>query len=177
MSAGRLPSKFTNRNSREGLLYMKRILAVALLIAAFFTVPGLYAQDDQEEDRPARKPQSELAAKDKSFAKIASDAPEVKAAKKADDLETAIGLVGKTAAFIGTVDRTFTPRGNGMVLINFARDYKTAIVGVVRAADFSKFPNLNTLKGKKVLITGKVEEYKGKPQVELVRLESIKLVQ
>ena len=156
---------------------LRKIFALTLVASALLTVPALSAQDDERGEQPTRKPQAELAAKDKSFAKVAPDAPEVKSAKKADDLTTAKKSLGETASFVGTVDRIYTPKGNGLALINFAKNFRTAVIGVVRAKDFAKFPDLNTLKGKKVLITGEVEDYKGQPQVQLVRLENIKLVQ
>lgn len=154
---------------------IQKIFAVVLAAFVLMT-PTLHAQDEQEDIRPERKPQSEVAARDKSFLKIAATAPEVKAAKRAEDLDAAKNLVEKTASFIGTVDRIFVPPGNGLVLINFAKNFRNAVVGVVRAPDYAKFPNLNALKGKKVLITGKVTDHKGRPQVELTQLESIKLV-
>ena len=72
--------------------------------------------------------------------------------------------------------KVYQPKGNSRVLLNFAKDYRKAVVGMVEAADFSKFPDLTTLEGKKVLITGKVSDFKGQPEVHLTTLTSIKLV-
>ncbi len=123
--------------------------------------------------KPAGPPQSKVAAKGAfPFVKAAA----VKGAKPATDLAGAKKLVGKTVTFVGTVDRIFAPKGNSMVLLNFAKDYKKALVGIVTVKNFGAFPDLRLLRGKKVTVTGKVVIYKGAPEVELVKAGAIKLV-
>ncbi len=100
----------------------------------------------------------------------------MKKALPATDLAGAKKQVGKAAAFVGTVDRTFTPKGNGLVILNFAKDYKTAVTGVVRAKDFAKFPDLKALQGKKVLVSGTVQDYKGRPEIALSAPSQVKIV-
>jgi DNA/RNA endonuclease YhcR with UshA esterase domain len=153
---------------------MKRFSAL-LAVALLTTVSVVHAQK-ANDTKPERKPQSAVAAKGKSFATVAATDAAVKNAGKADDLDAAKKQIGKTAAFTGTVDRVFAPKGNSVVLLNFAKDYKKAVVGAVAAKDFAAFPDLKTLKGKKVLVSGKVVEYKGQPQLELTDAAQIKII-
>ena len=100
----------------------------------------------------------------------------VKGAIAATDLAAARKLNGKTATFVGVVDKVYAPKSNGVVLLNFAKDYKTALVGAVQAKDFAAFPNLAQLKGKKVTVSGKVVIFKGAPEVMLEKAGAIKIV-
>jgi hypothetical protein len=150
-------------------------VAAGLIVGLSLVAPFAAARQDGE--RPAGKPQAELAAKDKAFAKISPDSPEVKKATPASDLGAAKAAVGKPGAFVGVVERVFSPASNSVVLLNFAQDYRKAVVGQVRAADFGKFPDLKKLEKKRVLISGKVTEYKDRPQVELTTPASIKIIE
>lgn len=149
------------------------IVALTLVLALL----SPFAVARQDDDKPAGKPQSELAPKDKAFAKIAPDAPEVKKATPADNLDAAKAAIGKQGSFVGKVDRVFSPKSNSVVLLNFAQDYHKAVVGQIAAADFNKFPDLKKLEKKKVLISGKVTDYKGRPQVTLTVLSGIKIIE
>ena len=160
-----------------------RFLLVCAALAPFST---LHAQDLNKQfpvkppkagssnaKKPAGPPQSKVAAKG-AFPTV--KAADTKGAKPATDLAGAKKLVGKTVTFVGTVDRVFVIKGNGVVLLNFAKNYKNAVVGAVNAKNFGAFPDLNQLKGKKVTITGKVVIYKGAPEVELEKAGAIKIV-
>jgi DNA/RNA endonuclease YhcR with UshA esterase domain len=132
-----------------------------------------------QESTPAaekRQPQSAVAAKQVTFGTLAAEDPKVKAATRADDLPAAKQLVGKSGSFQGTVVRVYAPSSNRVVLLDFAREYRTAVTAVVQAADFARFPDLTTVKGKRVLVTGKVSEFKGQPQIELTRPDDLKIV-
>jgi hypothetical protein len=50
----------------------------------------------------------------------------------AKNLDAARKMVGKTVAFKGTVAKVFAPKGNGVTMLNFAPNYREAIVAVVR---------------------------------------------
>jgi len=115
-----------------------------------------------QEPTPAtekRQPQSAVAAKQVTFGTLATEDPKVKAATRADDLPAAKQLVGKSGSFQGTVVRVYAPSSNSVVLLDFAR-----------------FPDLATVKGKRVLVTGKVSEFKGQPQVDLTRPDDLKII-
>lgn len=156
---------------------MMRFL-IAATAALMLTCGAARAQKPAEKSgaNPAKPTQASLAAKGKSFGTIAATDAEVTGATKADDLAAAKKQVGKSAAFVGNVAKVFTLKSNSIVLLNFAKDYKTALVGAVKAEDFAKFPDLKTLEGKRVLLTGKVIDFKGQPEVELTSPDGIKVI-
>ena len=123
--------------------------------------------------KPAGPPQSARAAKG-AFPVVKATA--IKGAVVATDLAAARKLSGKTATFVGVVDKVYAPKSNGVVLLNFAKNYKTALVGAVQAKDFAAFPNLAQLKGKRVAVSGKVVIFKGAPEVMLEKAGAIKIV-
>jgi hypothetical protein len=100
----------------------------------------------------------------------------LKGAISATDLTAANRAVGKKVSVVGTVNKVFVPGGGSIVLLNFAKDYKSAVVGAIKAKDFRNFPVLAILTGKKVAISGKMISYKGHPEVELSEPGSIKIV-
>ena len=134
-----------------------------------------YAQkNNKAPEKTATASQASVALKGKNFASIAAGDAKLKAAKDPKDLAAAKKLIGKTAVFSGTVAKVFEPKG--LVLINFDKNYKNAITAVVRSKNFSAFPDLKTLEGKKVIVSGKVEEYKGTAEVMLEKMDDIKIV-
>ncbi len=147
--------------------------SAAALIAFLAAAPFAGAQTGENKERPA---QAAVASKNAAFVSVPAGDASVKKALPATDLAGAKKQVGKAAAFVGTVDRTFTPKGNGLVILNFAKDYKTAVTGVVRAKDFAKFPDLKALQGKKVLVSGTVQDYKGRPEIALSAPSQVKIV-
>jgi DNA/RNA endonuclease YhcR with UshA esterase domain len=153
---------------------MKRFASLVFAFAALLIAPAS-AQKPSETKEP-RKPQAAVAAKDKAFGTVAADSDTVKTALKADDLAAAKKQVGKTATFTGTIAKVFLPDSNSVVLINFAKNYREALTVVVYARNFAKFPDLTALNGKKVVVTGKVSDYRGQPQVELTDVDALKIV-
>jgi hypothetical protein len=156
---------------------MKRNYSAALLAALLCGSLSLNnALAVRQDDKPALKSQAEVAAKNKTFGTIAATDAKVKGALAAKDLAKAKKLTGKPGAFIGTVVKVFTPKSNKIVILNFAENYKEALTAVVKGSDFAKFPNLETLKGKKVLISGKFVEYKESVEIELTSPDQVKVI-
>lgn len=122
------------------------------------------------------KPQAEVAAKNVTFGKIIATDARVMSATKASDLAAARKQIGKTARFQGTVAKVFAPRSNNLVILNFDKNYRNAVTAVVRSEKFARFPDLKTLEGKKVLVSGKVTDFKGQPEVELAAPTDIKII-
>ena len=125
--------------------------------------------------KPERKTQAELASK-AAFATIPATSPELKKALDSHDLAGAKKLVGQTGAIQGTVAKVFTPRSNALVILNFDKDFKRALVAVVKAEDFAKFPNLETLKDKRVFVRGKFIDYNGTPELSLADASKVKII-
>ena len=130
------------------------------------------------QDKPAKKerPSQTSVASKTAFATIKASDPKVKGAKSATDLQASKALVGKSGAFVGTVTKVFAPKSNSVVLLNFAQDYKSALVGAVDDQNFAKLPDLTKLKGKKVLLSGKVVDFKGQPQVQIDSPDDVRVI-
>ncbi|MES2463649.1 MAG: hypothetical protein V4671_24000 [Armatimonadota bacterium] len=165
-------------------LYLAAALTIVLvgslpLAAAPPSAPASAAKQAGQGEagqKPKYKSQEESAAKNVPFATISAADKAVTGASKATDLEGAKKLTGKAGAFIGTVTKVFAPRGNALVILNFASDYKTAVTAIVRQRSFSTFPALSSLEGKKVLISGTVSNYQNRPEIELTSLSQVKIL-
>ncbi|GEM_PF-2275436 len=141
-------------------------------------VPAAPAPVSKSADTaPAKKSQSELASKTATFVKVPKDAAVLKTALDAHDLAAGLKQVEKTNSFQGTVAKIFEPRGGTIAILNFDQDYKTAMTAVLRGDDFDKFPDLKALVGKQVLVTGKIIDYHGTPEIVLNSPEQLKLVE
>jgi DNA/RNA endonuclease YhcR with UshA esterase domain len=76
--------------------------------------------------------------------------------------------VGETVTVEGTVSAVHTDSGSGVTFIDMGGRYPDqAFTGVIFKADASKFPNVESLTGKVVDITGPVHAYKGRPETIL----------
>lgn len=157
----------------------KRRLALTLaalqcaLCLFWCAIPSPTSAQSAGGDR--RKPQHEVAAKSE-FATVAADDASVRKALAASDLAGARRLKGKEGAFEGKVVAVFAPDSYGLVILNFDERYQNALSAVVFASRFSKFPDLEKLKGKRVLISGKFDEYKGRPQIELIDPSQVRVI-
>ena len=152
---------------------MKKILSLALVA---LSLGGLaYARQD-EEKKPPRKPQTEAASKTAKFGTVEAGDGSVREALKATDLAGAKAKQGKMGAFTGKITKVFAPKSNGVVILNFANDFKTALTAVVEAKNFAAFPDLADLKGKTVLVSGKFDAFKGAPQILLKTPDQLKIV-
>jgi DNA/RNA endonuclease YhcR with UshA esterase domain len=76
--------------------------------------------------------------------------------------------VGETVTVEGTVSAVHTDSRSGVTFIDMGGRFPDqAFTGVVFKDDASKFPNVESLTGKVVDITGRVHDYKGKPETIL----------
>lgn len=153
---------------------LRLLLAVTLCALA---VPVVCAQDTKPTtEREPAKSQASVASKTAKFGTVKAGDGSVTKALKASDLDGAKKLVGKEGAFAGTVAATYSPKGNGLLILNFDKNFRNALTAVLRSKNYTDFPDLQTLKGKKVLVSGKFEDYKGTPQILLTKPEQIKLI-
>ena len=128
--------------------------------------------DEQDKTFPA---QASVAAKT-AFDSIPAAAPAVKTALDAHALATAQKLLGKDGAFQGTVSKVYVPHGNGRVVLDFAPHYHDALTAVIKPDAYAKFPDLNLLLGKRVLILGKFTAYHERPEVDLVAPAQLRVI-
>lgn len=154
---------------------MKRAIVV---LGLWSIVCGAMPVAAQDKAAPKRKsyPAQASVARGAALSAMPASSPAVTKALDARSLAAARKLAGKVAAFKGVVAKVFSPKGNSVTLLNFAPNYREAIVGVVRPASYAKFPNLQTLKGQRVWLSGKVVLYRGRPEVELLSPSQIKVV-
>jgi DNA/RNA endonuclease YhcR with UshA esterase domain len=152
---------------------MKRLLIAPLAIAALLGASFLPVH---AQDKKPMATQASVASKTAKFATVKATDPSVKKAVAATSLDTVMKSVGKSITVVGTVDAVYVPKSNSIVILNFAKEYWTAATAALKAKDYAAFPNMQQLKGKKVLITGTVKEYKEKPEIELLKPAQIKII-
>ena len=152
---------------------MQTKLLLSLAIGAFLAVSGHAAPTASKAGGKDTKfpSQSSVAAK-KPFQTAPTAA--TKGALDAKDLAGAQKLIGKAVAMQGTVTTVYVPEGNAIVILNFSPDYRDAVSAVVKHQDYALFPDLQTLRGKHLLIHGTLKEYKGRPEIELTDPTQIK---
>jgi hypothetical protein len=76
--------------------------------------------------------------------------------------------IGQTVVVKGTVDGVYTSSRSGVTFVDMGGRYPdNAFKGVVFREDAAKFPNIESLMGKVIEITGRVRLYKGKPEIIL----------
>ena len=72
-----------------------------------------------------------------------------------------------------------TGNSGKICFLNFHKDYRNHLTAVIFSSDFSRFPE-NPEKyylGKKVLVSGYIKEYKGKPEIVLTKANQIKILE
>lgn len=153
------------------------------LLAGFFagftllTLPLVsVARQGETAGKPHPEPQSVVASKTVTFTTVKVADPSVKKSISANDIDAVKKKMDKDVTIRGTVRQLFSPKSNSIVVLNFANDYWTAATVMVRARNYDKFPDLQTLKDKKVLITGRVTDYNEKPQIEVSEPGQIKII-
>lgn len=156
-------------------------MKTSFLLSATVLIASAAQAQDLLKQFPVRNPPAKFAAQSQGKVALKSAFPTVsskqlRGALAATDLVAARKSIGKTALVVGVVSEVFTPKSGSIVLLNFASNYKNALVGAVKAADFRKFPPLQSLKNKKVALRGKVITYRGRPEMELQTAGAIRLV-
>lgn len=129
----------------------------------------------QDKD-PQKQLQPAVASKTAKFATVGKTDPLYKNALDAHDLVKALKMVGDTGAFKGTVSKLFEERDGDIVVFDFDPNFRTALTAVLKNPDFPKFPDVKTLVGKEIIISGKFIDFHGKAQIVLTDPEQIKLV-
>jgi len=155
---------------------MKRpVLAALCLTLCCAAASGAASAQTAAKAAPKHKAQSEVA-RNASFAEVAGTDAAVGKALDAKEMAAAKKLIGKDAAIKGTVVKVFAPSSNSIVILNFAEKYQEAAVAVLKPESFARFPEMSQLKGKRVLVTGTLTDYKGQPQIELKEPAQLKVI-
>lgn len=134
-------------------------------------VPAAPAAGDK-----ATPAQADVAAKT-AFGTVAASDKMVGSALDAKALPDALKLVGKPGAFQGTVSAAYAPRTHSVVTLDFAPNYHDALTASVKPDAYAKFPNLKTLVGKHVLVSGKFTlNSHGVAQIEMTAPDQVKVI-
>jgi len=156
----------------------RQFICRSLLAVATLAYPISRLAAAEEKPKPAEAPikaQWEVAGK-VTLSRVSTKDDAVKSALKATDLTAAAKLEGKSASFHGTVVKVYAPDHHKVVVLNFAKDYRTALTAALRPEFYTKFPDLRSLEGKHVLVTGKLVPYRGALEVLLTDPKQLKLV-
>ncbi len=178
-----------------------RCIVVAL---AFACAPLLFARvtvtplsDDTETNAPAEPPAEPTAPVELTETNAPSASPEpvatpapvapaigfgtiaktdraYTAALDAHDLKGTLQLVGKRGAFKGTVSGLYEP--GTLKILNFDPKFSRAVSAVLKPENASKFPDVRTLVGKQVVVTGTFIDFRGRAEIILFSPDQIKLV-
>ncbi len=134
------------------------------------------APPQTEKGTTKDKPTQASVSLKKSFATVSATDALVKKALDAKDLSGAKKLADKPGAFKGKVVKVYSPKGNNLIILNFATDFKTALTAILRKENFAKFSKMDNLLDKNVLVTGKFTLYKDTPQILLTEISQIKII-
>jgi hypothetical protein len=158
------------------------VFAAILVTGGAFTAPDFHKAGASEapsllQDRDPQKPlQGVVASKTAKFETTEKTDPLYKGALDAHELAGALKLVGKDGAFKGTITKLYEERDGDMVVLDFDPNYRTALTAALKNPDFPKFPDVKTLQGKEVVVSGRFVDFHGKAQIELTDPGQIKLV-
>lgn len=163
---------------------MRTLLPLLSAATLFVCVPGatpVSAQDSapatpSAKAGSAKPPQHQVAAKDIVFKEATAIDAASSGALGASDLDGLRKREGKETTVSGKVVTVFTPESRSIVLLNFARNYREAVVVGVKANRFSAFPDLRQLKDKTVLVTGPIVLYKDRPEILVESPSQIRIV-
>lgn len=161
---------------QQPLLFALFLLSAGLAasgVRADVPATKVSAADAGEKTFPA---QSVVAAKT-AFATVVASDKAVAAALDAKALADALKLVGKPGAFQGTVSQVYSPRSHNVAILDFAPDYHAAVTAAVKPDAYAKFPDLKSLVGKHVLISGKFSANShGVAQIEMTGPAQVKII-
>ncbi len=126
------------------------------------------------QDHAQRFDQSAVASKTARFETVSANSPEVARALKSDDLAGGTQLAGRTGSFTGTVFSVYNSTSS--VYVDFAQDWHKALSADLKQANAAKFPDMKSLKGKRVVITGVFSLYdKTHPEIDLLSPSQVKI--
>ncbi len=156
------------------------VIFVAIMATAFgmslYTARANRSMTSLQDRDPMKPLQHVVASKTAKFGTLDKDDAAYKNALDAHDLAGTLKLVGKEGSFRGTVNKFFEERDGDLIVFDFDPNYRTAITAVLKNPDFPKFPDVKTLEGKEIVVSGKFVDYHGKAQIELTDPKQIKIV-
>ena len=84
--------------------------------------------------------------------------------------------IGKTVVIKGTVAQV--TKRDTIIYLNFEMKFPDQVfTAVIRQRDFTEFPDVEKVQGRTVEVDGKVELFKGKPQILLTKKGQLRAVE
>ena len=140
-----------NKNKRKIKLAGVTTVVLALFTTWYFN--GLHTNNKANRDSQAE------AAINIPLRTITRSSTILSKAIHASNLADLKNKLGSQCSFEGVLLQVFsTPKG-GITLLNFAPTPTDAAEAVVSRPDYNKFPKLSNLIGKRLLVSGKLEEF------------------
>ncbi len=157
------------------MTFDKPNMGLCLLLLVGLMTPQVASARTAQSASAAQPSQASVAAKS-AFGTITAKDADAAHALDAKDIAGAQKLIGKSGAFRGTVAEVYSPRSNGVVLVNFAKNHDDALTAVLMHDDYARFPDMQTLTGKQVLVSGTFTAYKGRPEIILTAPSQVHVV-
>ncbi len=157
---------------------MKKTSVFLFTAALYAALPAVLAAPRAKHHASGHAAHVSLAHAKGSFGSISAGSSAVRHALSASNLKAAAKLEGKQGSFVGKVVSVYIPSNKSVVLLDFAKPYYKAISAALKPAYYSQFPDMRSLLGKTVLLTGRLSLY-NKKQLEIVlqRPSQIRVVQ
>ena len=121
-------------------------------------------------------PQQRVASPSARFGAVARTSPSYGQAVEAHNLTAARGRLGKTASFHGAVASVTQDAQNQTLTVEFDPQYQKAVAAVLTFRGYSRFPNMQTLRGREVVVSGPLLQYGDKVAVMLTQPSQIQVV-
>ena len=121
-------------------------------------------------------PQQRMASRSAQFGVTARTAPAYKQAMDAHSLMLARKNIGKQSSFHGTVANVTQDAQGQTLTVEFDPQYRLAVTAVLTFRAYSRFPNMQTLRGREVVVSGPLLQYGDKIAVMLTRPSQIQVV-
>jgi hypothetical protein len=153
-----VPSLFTTDVAKPGQIFALAVLVFSLYLAGCISTPTIAAP---------------------RFLTISASDPRVVVAIPSHDLADAKAALGKDGSFRGIVVKIYQPYPpGGLTMLNFDIKYTTAAAAVVRPSAVGALPDMHSLIGKNVMVSGKWFVYRGnRIEMNVVSSSQIRVIQ
>ena len=121
-------------------------------------------------------PQQRIASPTAQFGVTARNSQPYKQAVEAHNLAAARRSLGRTASFHGTVANVTQDAQNQTLTLEFDPQYQKAVAAVLTFRAYLRFPNMQTLRGREVVVSGPFLLYGDKVAVMLTQPSQIQVV-
>ena len=121
-------------------------------------------------------PQQQIASASTPFGAISRSAPLYKQATDAHNMAFARQTLGRSGRFHGTVALVMQDAHNQTLTLAFDPQYQRAMTAVLTFPDYARFPNMQALRGREVVVSGPLLQYGDKVAVMLTQPSQIQVV-